>query len=66
MDGLKGDTDIIIILATNRPLVLEAALAVPRGRIDHGNRGAAARYDRPRQAGSNLWQRLAAGRSHGH
>ena len=34
MDGLRDDSDIIFILTTNRPDVLEAALAARPGRID--------------------------------
>ena len=34
MDGLKEDADILIILTTNRPEALEAALASRPGRID--------------------------------
>lgn len=34
MDGLADDTDIIFILTTNRPDILEPALAARPGRID--------------------------------
>jgi ATP-dependent 26S proteasome regulatory subunit len=34
MDGLQGDVDIVFVLTTNRPDVLEPALAARPGRID--------------------------------
>ena len=34
MDGLKEDTDVIFVLTTNRPDILEPALAARPGRID--------------------------------
>ena len=34
MDGLEGDADIIFILTTNRPEILEPALASRPGRVD--------------------------------
>src|SRR5271156_4751442 len=34
MDGLKEDADILFILSTNRPEVLEGALASRPGRVD--------------------------------
>jgi DNA polymerase III delta prime subunit len=34
MDGLQSDTDVIFVLTTNRPEVLEPALAARPGRID--------------------------------
>ena len=34
MDGLPGDADIVFLLATNRPDLLEPALAARPGRID--------------------------------
>jgi hypothetical protein len=34
MDGLKEDADILFLLTTNRPQILEAALAARPGRID--------------------------------
>ncbi len=34
MDGLKGDSNILFVLTTNRPEKLEAALAARPGRID--------------------------------
>src|SRR5262249_37644479 len=34
MDGLADDTDIIFVLTTNRPDILEPALAARPGRID--------------------------------
>jgi DNA polymerase III delta prime subunit len=34
MDGLRDDSDIIFLLTTNRPEILEAALAARPGRID--------------------------------
>lgn len=34
MDGLRDDTDVIFVLTTNRPEVLEPALAARPGRID--------------------------------
>ena len=35
MDGLKADADIFVIMTTNRPQALEAALIQRPGRIDH-------------------------------
>jgi hypothetical protein len=35
MDGLKADADIFVIMTTNRPQTLEAALIQRPGRIDH-------------------------------
>jgi hypothetical protein len=34
MDGLRDDTDVIFVLTTNRPEILEPALAARPGRID--------------------------------
>jgi ATP-dependent 26S proteasome regulatory subunit len=34
MDGLRDDTDVIFVLTTNRPEVLEPALAARPGRVD--------------------------------
>lgn len=34
MDGLRDDTDVIFVLTTNRPEILETALAARPGRID--------------------------------
>lgn len=34
MDGLAEDTDILFILTTNRPDILEPALAARPGRVD--------------------------------
>jgi hypothetical protein len=35
MDGLGGDVDVTFLLTTNRPDLLEAALAARPGRVDH-------------------------------
>lgn len=35
MDGLRADSDIFVIMTTNRPQTLEAALVQRPGRIDH-------------------------------
>jgi hypothetical protein len=35
MDGLGGDLDVTFLLTTNRPDLLEAALAARPGRVDH-------------------------------
>ena len=35
MDGLKADADLFVIMTTNRPQALEAALIQRPGRIDH-------------------------------
>ncbi|MEH6418636.1 AAA family ATPase [Pseudomonas sp. CGJS7] len=35
MDGLRPDTDVFVIMTTNRPQTLEAALVQRPGRIDH-------------------------------
>jgi len=35
MDGLGGDVDVTFLLTTNRPELLEAALAARPGRVDH-------------------------------
>ncbi|MFO0561629.1 MAG: AAA family ATPase [Polyangiales bacterium] len=34
MDGLSGDSDVLFVLTTNRPSILEPALAARPGRID--------------------------------
>ena len=34
MDGLREDADVLFVLTTNRPEVLEPALAARPGRID--------------------------------
>lgn len=34
MDGLRDDTDVIFVLTTNRPDILESALAARPGRVD--------------------------------
>jgi ATP-dependent 26S proteasome regulatory subunit len=34
MDGISGDADVLFVLSTNRPQILEPALAARPGRID--------------------------------
>ena len=47
MDGLAEDADVLFLLTTNRPEILEPALASRPGRIDQADRGPAARRGVP-------------------
>jgi hypothetical protein len=57
MDGLRPDADILFVLTTNRPEVLEDALAARPGRIDQ-----AIEFPYPDEDGRARLMRLYAGR----
>jgi cell division protease FtsH len=56
MDGLRSDADILFVLTTNRPEVLEEALAARPGRIDQ-----AIEFPVPDEEGRARLMRLYAG-----
>src|SRR5260370_6829523 len=49
MDGLADDADILFLLTTNRPDILDPALAAPPGRIDHAIEPPLPYHDSPRR-----------------
>lgn len=57
MDGLRPDADVIVVLTTNRPEVLEDALAARPGRVDQ-----AVEFPYPDADGRARLMRLYAGR----
>ena len=63
MDGLADDADVLFLLTTNRPDILEPALAVRPGRVDQADRNPLARCTVPPAAVRALLRPIDAGPS---